>query len=151
MKRIQKFAAVNLIAVLMGAGIPAMAAQHSSGNYGHAQVRSQRNDRQNRDRNRDRNNDRNNDWRDRGRGYAYAPPPVVYAPAPFYRESVYDNGYYNQPTHNGRTAAIIGGSAAAGAVIGAAVGHGQGAIIGAVIGGIAGTVANAAADHHDRY
>ncbi len=160
MKRIQKFAAVNLIAVLMGAGIPAMAAQHGPGAYGRTGVQSQSGHRSDREWNNSRNGQRRNDrqWnqnrndnrRDRAQSYVYAPTPV-YQAAPVYRGSVYNNGYYDHRTHNGQTAAIIGGSAAAGAVIGAVVGHGQGAVIGAVIGGIAGTVASAAAGHHDRY
>jgi hypothetical protein len=155
MKGIQKFAAVNVIAALLGAGVPAMAAQRGHEAYGRAGVQSQsirhRNDREWNDgragytRNDDRwDRDYYDNRRDRGPGY-------IYAPAPAYREPVYDNRYDYHRTHNGRTAAIIGGSAAAGALIGAAVGHGQGAAIGAVVGGLAGTVASAAADHHDRY
>jgi uncharacterized protein YcfJ len=65
----------------------------------------------------------------------------------------YDNdrhGYYDRDNHAGRSAAIIGGSAAAGAVIGAAAGHGQGAAIGAIIGGIGGFIADQSVRHHDR-
>jgi hypothetical protein len=149
MKRIQKFAAVNVIAAFLGAGVPAVAAQH--GYDLHARAGMQPRSSGYRDRHDGRNDrwdrDRHDDWRDRDRGTAY-----VYAPAPGYRAPAYGkNHYYDRQTHNGRTAAIIGGSAAAGAVIGAAVGHGQGAVIGAVIGGIAGTVASAAANHRDRY
>lgn len=153
MKHIQKFVAVGVIAALAGAGLPAMAAEHSYQDRGRIQYQSagHRNDR---DGSRDRNHYFGNDDRwDRGRidtrhGQS---PAYVYAPAPVYRGPVYDYGYSGYRSHNGRTAAIIGGSAAAGAVIGAAVGHGQGAVIGAVIGGLAGTVAGAAADQHDRY
>lgn len=163
MKRIQKFLAVNVMAALIGAGAPAIAAEHGHDYHGRSDVQSHvadhRNDRDwNNDRNRRYGNDdhwnhrnddhwnrnRNDNRRDYDRGYVYAPTPV-------YRGPVYENGYYDRDTHNGRTAAIIGGSAAAGAVIGAAVGHGQGAVIGAVIGGIAGTVASSAANHHDRF
>jgi Ni/Co efflux regulator RcnB len=107
-------------------------------------------DRSNYDRsNYDRSNYDRHDY-DRGsrydRGYSYG-----YAGAPVYSEPVYDDGYQYRRTHNGRTAAIIGGSAAGGALIGAAAGHGQGAVIGAVIGAVAGAAVSAAADHHDRY
>ncbi len=62
----------------------------------------------------------------------------------------YDNGSYAyRETRDGRSAAIIGGSAAAGALIGAAAGHGQGAVVGAVVGGIAGLIADQAVRHHD--
>lgn len=78
-------------------------------------------------------------------------------------ENRYDNrydgrpagyGYYGGPSyyhegHGGRDAAIIGGSAVAGAVIGGAAGHGQGAAVGAVVGVIAGVVADQAIRHHD--
>lgn len=140
MKRIQKFVAVSVMGALIGAGVPAMAAEHGHDAHGRAEVHAQpARSRTDRGWNNDRNRYRGNE------GY-------VYAPAPVYRGPVYDNGYYyDQRTHNGRAAAIIGGSAAAGAVIGAAVGHGQGAVLGAVIGGIAGTVASAAANHQDRY
>ena len=155
MKRIQKFLAVNVVAALIGAGVPAIAAERGHDTHGRSEIQShvseRRGDRDgNNDRNRHYENDnrrdrsRDDNRRDYDRGY-------IYAPAPVYRGPVYDNGYYDRDTHNGRTAAIIGGSAAAGAVIGAAVGHGQGAVIGAVIGGIAGTVASTAANQHDRY
>ncbi|HMJ61821.1 MAG TPA: hypothetical protein VK493_08665 [Bryobacteraceae bacterium] len=71
----------------------------------------------------------------------------------YYDNHYYDNrrGYYDhRDNHAGRSAAIIGGSAAAGAVIGAAAGHGQGAAIGAVIGGIGGFIADQSVRHHDR-
>ena len=62
----------------------------------------------------------------------------------------YDNQYYDDRDHHaGRSAAIIGGSAAAGAVLGAVAGQGKGAAIGAVIGGVAGLVADQAVRHHD--
>lgn len=165
MKLIQKLVAVNVIAVLMGTGIPAMAAQnghdvHDRGGmqYQSADHRGNRDWHDNQNRN-VRNNDRRDrdqrdygrqGYEDRGHGYGYVPAPG-YQPAPVYRGPVYDNGYYYDRSHDGRTAAIIGGSAAAGALIGAASGHGQGAVIGAVIGGIAGVAASAAANHHDRY
>jgi hypothetical protein len=125
MKRIQKFAAINVIAALVGTGIPAMAAQNGHDIYNRGmQYRSgdhrggrQSNDNRNREfRNDDRGGrgSRDYDGRDRGRdyGYGYAPAPV-YQSAPVYSAPVYDNGYYYDRTHNGRSAAIIGGSAAA--------------------------------------
>lgn len=161
MKRIQKFLAVNVIAGLIGAGVPAMAAEHGYDTHGRSEMQSHAADRRgDRERNNDRSRHYGNDDRGRNdnrhdhgrdnnrRDYEHG---YVYAPAPVYRGPVYENGYYDRDSHNGRTAAIIGGSAAAGAVIGAAVGHGQGAVIGAVIGGLAGSVASAAANHHDRF
>jgi hypothetical protein len=64
----------------------------------------------------------------------------------------YDNRYldYCRDNHAGRSAAIIGGSAAAGALIGAAADRGQGAAIGAIIGGIGGFIADQSVRHHDR-
>lgn len=165
MKRIQKFAAVNVIAALIGTGIPAMAAQegYDAHHRGGVQYQSagQRGDRHDNDgRNRNVRNDNRRDYDrgyrddrsyrddrgyrdDRSNGYSYAPA---------YGEPVYNDGYYDRDhrSHDGRAVAVIGGSAAAGALIGAAAGHGQGAVIGAVVGGIAGAVVNAAADHHHR-
>lgn len=153
MKRIQKFVAVGAIVALVGAGLPAMAAEHSYQNRARMQYQSAGH-RSDRERGDDRSRHFGNDdrWdRDRIDNRHGPGPGYVYAPAPVYRGPVYGNGYYDYPSHNGRIAAIIGGSAAAGAVIGAVVGHGQGAVIGAVIGGLAGTVASAAANQHDRY
>jgi hypothetical protein len=164
MKRIRKFTAIKIIAALVAAGIPAVAAQDGyHNNRGEMQYQSAgRDDRQwNRDgraydrRDNDRRDyDRRDDDRgyrgNWGYGYAYAPVPV-HPPEAVYAAPAYDNGYYEGRTHNGRTAAIIGGSAAAGALIGAAAGHGQGAVAGAIIGGIAGAAISAGADHHDRY
>ena len=71
-----------------------------------------------------------------------------------YRDNYYHGGYDDRPYgdrdhHAGRSVAIIGGSAAAGAAIGAAAGHGQGAAIGAIVGGVAGVAADQAVRHHD--
>ena len=60
-----------------------------------------------------------------------------------------DRYYYDRNHHDGRSAAIIGGSAAAGAVLGAAAGQGKGAAIGAIVGGVAGVIADQAVRHHD--
>lgn len=153
MKRIKKFAAVNVIAALLVTGIPALAAEegHEGYNRGGEQHQSV-NQRNGPDRGRldyDRRDGRGGYQDDRGYGYAYAPGPV-YEPAPVYGGPVYDGSYYYGRSHDGRTAAIIGGSAATGALIGAAAGHAQGAVLGAVIGGIAGAAVNAATDHHHR-
>lgn len=145
MKRFQKFAAITAMAALTGTGIPAVAAPgpHDSHDrrvvqYAHPNHRDHRSD------------SRQNFRQDRDRGYVarYAPAPI---PAPVYVRGYYDRGYYEEPSHNGRTAAIIGGSAAAGALIGAAADHGQGAIVGALIGGVVGVAASAAANEHGRY
>ena len=123
MRRILKFAAVNIIATLIGGGIPAMAQDgyhvynrggmqyQSADNRGHLE----RNDRGNRNLRDDGRGDR--DRRDYDRrdespayrndhsyGYGYAPAPV-YPAAPFYAGPVYDDGSYRQRTHNGRTVA----------------------------------------------
>jgi hypothetical protein len=78
--------------------------------------------------------------------------------APAYRESGYrsygnrdygyrdyrysDNGYsgYRQERSTGESVAIIGGGAAAGAVIGGLAGGGKGAAIGAAVGGVGGLI-----------
>jgi hypothetical protein len=170
MKRIQRFAAVNVIAALMAAGIPAMAAQHDNDVHNRGGMQHQSADQRgargwngNSNRNIRSDDSMHRERRDYGsnyrddRGYVAATPvysaPVYSRPVysnGYYDSGYYDSGYYDNRSHNGRTAAIIGGSAAAGAVIGAVVGHGQGAAIGAVVGGVAGAIASAAADHHDR-
>ena len=145
MRRIQKLAAVNVIAALIGGGIPAIAAQNRYDIPDHGKVQYQWTANRNQDGRNDRDHrayDRRSDepafWGDHRTGRDYAPSPVY-------------NVHYDDRSHNSRTAAIIGGSAAAGALIGAAAGHGQGAVIGAVVGGIAGVAANSAVNHHDRY
>jgi hypothetical protein len=55
---------------------------------------------------------------------------------------------YSYRTHYGRDAAIIGGSAAAGAVIGGLAGHGAGAAVGAIAGGVVGAIADHATHEH---
>jgi len=68
-----------------------------------------------------------------GQQRVYQAPPVYnYG----YDYSSHD-GYYNR-SRAGRSAAYIGGGAAAGAVIGALAGHGPGAAIGAMAGGVGG-------------
>ncbi|MBC7925651.1 MAG: hypothetical protein H7039_08345 [Bryobacteraceae bacterium] len=62
-----------------------------------------------------------------------------------YRDTRYsDNGYYDdnyrRPRSAGTSAAIIGGSAAAGAAIGGVTGGGKGALIGAGIGAVGGLI-----------
>jgi len=59
-----------------------------------------------------------------------------------YRDDNYyggDYGYYSQRSH-GKSAAIVGGTAAAGAIFGALAGGGKGAAIGAVVGGLGGLI-----------
>jgi len=63
----------------------------------------------------------------------------------------YGNGYYRDYRSPGKSAAIIGGSAAAGAVVGAIAGGGKGAAIGAAVGGITGLIINQANKDHRRY
>jgi len=73
----------------------------------------------------------------------------------YYDNHYYDNHYHDRgsyrerESHAGRSVAIVGGSAAAGALIGAAAGHGHGAAIGAVVGGIAGFIADQSVRQHD--
>jgi hypothetical protein len=60
-----------------------------------------------------------------------------------YRDSDYRNDdyrYEGQRRSAGKSAAIIAGSAGAGAAIGGMTGGGKGAAIGAIVGGVAGTV-----------
>ncbi|HZS49114.1 MAG TPA: hypothetical protein VFC63_28865 [Blastocatellia bacterium] len=64
--------------------------------------------------------------------------------------STFAQGRYYHRDHDGQNAAIIGGSAAAGAVIGALAGGGKGALIGGLIGAGGGT-AIAVTRNHDRY
>ena len=71
--------------------------------------------------------------------------------APAYEDQVYDDQVYDdrvydddrryeEPRSTGKSVAIIGGSAAAGAVIGGIAGGGKGAAIGALGGGAAGLI-----------
>ena len=128
MKRVFRIAVLSIFSLALTAiAIPAQAAEHGyyrEQDNRHAQYVPS-----------DRYQDRYYD--DRGRDYD--------------RRGYYDRGgYYDRDNHAGRSAAIIGGSAAAGAVIGAAAGHGQGAAIGAIIGGIGGFIADQSVRHHDR-
>lgn len=68
-----------------------------------------------------------------------------------YRDNrYYDGDYYRAHRSAGKSAAIIGGSAAAGAAFGAIAGGGRGAAIGAAIGGIGGLIYDSATRNHDR-
>jgi hypothetical protein len=112
MKRIQKFAAASVMAVIMGAGSPVMAAQDRSNVYNdrgaqHQSVDPRRTGQSNNNRSDDQRWNRDGRYRN-DRGYGYAP---VYESAPIYAGPVYDN--YYTASHEGRTAAIIAGSAAA--------------------------------------
>jgi len=62
-----------------------------------------------------------------------------------------DNGYYGRERSAGKSAAIVGGSAVAGAVIGGLTGGGKGAAVGAVVGGIGGVVVDQATRNNNRY
>lgn len=50
----------------------------------------------------------------------------------------YSNGYSANQNRLGRSAAYVGGGAAAGAVVGGLIGHGKGAAVGALAGGVGG-------------
>jgi len=83
------------------------------------------------------------------RGHAYNAPS-------YYRDYGNRNGYYDDHGYYhrrsaGKSAAIIGGSAAAGAVIGAMAGGGKGAAIGAAIGGIGGLIFDKSTKHKGRH
>jgi hypothetical protein len=81
---------------------------------------------------------RNDDYAYRGGGYGYS----YQAPYDYERER---RGSVN------RSVAIVGGGAAAGALIGAAAGHGQGAAIGAFVGGITGLIVDQSTRNHRHY
>ncbi len=89
----------------------------------------------------------------RGYGANYANSDYRYRNSNYgYR--TYDDGRcrgYNEPRSAGTSAAIIGGSAAAGAVIGALAGDGKGAIIGGVAGAIGGVVVDQATKPRNNY
>jgi hypothetical protein len=64
-----------------------------------------------------------------------------------------DGGWYRDDYRNrriGRSVAIIGGGAAAGAAVGAVTGGGKGAAVGALIGGVSGLVIDQATKHRHR-
>jgi hypothetical protein len=94
-------------------------------------------------------------YESRGNGRAYAP---AYRDSG-YRNSAYrdygyrDYGYsgYRQERSAGESVAIIGGSAAAGAVIGGLASGGKGAAIGAAVGGVGGLIVDRATRDRDRY
>ena len=75
MKRIQKFAAVNIILALVGTGIPAMAAQNSYDVHNRGEIQHQSaNDRSNqRWSDNQHRNTRNNDRGDYQQGYVRGP------------------------------------------------------------------------------
>ncbi len=66
------------------------------------------------------------------RPYAYGNPSNAYSSS--------DPYYYGQPRSAGQSAAIIAGSAGAGAAVGALTGGTKGALIGAAIGGVGGLI-----------
>jgi hypothetical protein len=172
MKRVLRFAAVNILGLaLLAAGTPLSAApqdgngrwqrngdtrsqsawtQPQRGEYNHGSDQrgdyNRGNDRERSYRDQHYRYDDHSGWRDHDAGRVYA-APNYYANGYGYPAS----GYYYSDGHAGRTAAIIGGTAAAGALVGAAAGHGEGAAIGAVVGGIAGVIASQAVNHHDHH
>ena len=95
----------------------------------------------------------------RGYGRSYAPANAGYRNYEYrnYDNRNYDNRNYDnrdygyrQERSAGKSAAIIGGSAAAGAVIGGLAGGGKGAAVGAVVGGIGGLVVDRSTRDQDR-
>jgi len=131
MKRTFQIAALSILSFSLTAlGVPAQAAaadfhaERGRTQAAHVQPVSWHRD----DGRRDDHRDYRDDNRDDGRYYA----------AP-YRDS---------SGHAGRDIAIVGGSAAAGALIGAAAGQGQGAVIGGILGGVTGLIVDQAAVHH---
>jgi outer membrane lipoprotein SlyB len=65
-------------------------------------------------------------------------------------EGYYGYGEYRPQRSAGKSAAIIGGSAAAGAAVGAMAGGGKGAAIGAAVGALGGLVYDRATKDRDR-
>jgi hypothetical protein len=157
MKRVLRFAAVNILGLaLLAAGTPLSAApQDGNGRWqrnGDTRSQSAWTQPQRGDSYRGHDGDHGYRYDDR-RGWGDRDDTRVYA-APNYYANGYAypaGGYYYSDGHAGRTAAIIGGSAAAGALVGAAAGHGEGAAIGAVVGGVAGVIASQAVNHHDHH
>jgi hypothetical protein len=88
-------------------------------------------------------------YENRGYGRSYAPAYAGYRNYD-YRNNGYRNYDYRQERSAGKSAAIIGGSAAAGAVIGGLAGGGKGAAVGAVVGGIGGLVVDRTTRDQDR-
>jgi Glycine zipper len=92
------------------------------------------------------------------RGYGYGGSYAGYRDSGYqnygYRDSGYRNdGYYGYQRERsaGKSAAIIGGGAAAGAAIGTMAGGGKGAAVGAVVGGLGGLVYDRATKNRDNY
>lgn len=90
----------------------------------------------NRDRGADYYRDRNDRYRD---AYSYRDDRDRYRYEPY--------SQYRSTRSPGRSAAIVGGSAAAGAAIGAMAGGGKGAAIGALLGGAGGLIYDRATRH----
>jgi hypothetical protein len=96
-------------------------------------------------------------YESRGYGRSYAPAYTgsAYRDSGYYGNRNYGNrsyGYsgYRDERSAGKSAAIIGGSAAAGAVIGGLAGGGKGAAVGAVAGGIGGLIVDRTTRDRDR-
>lgn len=93
-------------------------------------------------------------YESRGYGRSYAPAYAGYRNYEYRNNDYRNNDYwdygYRQDRSAGKSAAIIGGSAAAGAVIGGLAGGGKGAAVGAVVGGIGGLVVDRTTRDQDR-
>lgn len=82
-------------------------------------------------------------------GYGYGNSGYAYGNSGYAYGGGYEEGYGYRS--GGRSAAVIAGSAGAGAVVGAIAGGGKGAAIGAIIGGIGGVIVDhASREHRDR-
>jgi hypothetical protein len=85
------------------------------------------------------------------RGSSYRSSGYQTYSSPSYGYRTNDYGRYPEYRSPGASAAIIGGSAAAGAVVGGIAGGGKGAAIGAVAGGIGGVVIDQATKPRNNY
>src|SRR5262245_24794148 len=82
-------------------------------------------------------------YRESGYGYGYAAPGYrddSYRDYGYRNDGYYGYGDYQRQRPAGKSAAIIGGTAAAGAAVGAIAGGGRGAAIGAAVGALGGLI-----------
>jgi hypothetical protein len=103
----------------------------------------------------------NASYHDYDRGYGYRQPSVDWNSGYYrggfagerYRDNNYyrGDGYYYSQRSPGKSAAIVGGTAAAGAIFGALAGGGKGAAIGAAVGGVGGLIFDQAIKDHDQH
>ena len=102
------------------------------------------------------------------RAYGYNQPRMDYRNSSYYRDR-YDDGRYRYSGGDygygyrddysygyserspGKSAAIVGGTAAAGAIFGGLAGGGKGAAIGAIVGGLGGLIFDQATKDRHRY